>query len=200
MAARPYRRFSFFGATAAAAFALAGCFSFGGKTPDFLLNLTSTSVVEAGATRSGSADTGLTVLTPEIPQRLSTTRVPVQANDVLVAYVEGAQWVDTPQRLFRRLLSETIAAKTGRLVLDEGQTVTSPGTRLAGELIEFDVDAPALQVVVTYDASLVQGDNVEKRRFQATQPIAAVEANAVGVALNLAANQVAADVAGWLSR
>ncbi len=178
--------------------ALAGCISFGAKPPPFLLSLTPDAMLADGASASGPAQGAITVLTPEIPQKLSTPRVPVRANATEIAYVEGAQWVDTPHRLFRRLLSETIAARTGRLVLDEGQGVTDPGTRLAGDLIDFDIDATAMQAVVTYDATLVQGENVNKRRFQARVPIAAVEPQGVGIAMNTAANEVAGEVAAWI--
>ncbi|TXC73630.1 ABC transporter [Sphingorhabdus soli] len=183
---------------AALPLALAGCISFGAKPPPYLLSLTPDAQLDAGATASGPAVGAITVLTPEIPQKLSTPRVPVRANATEIAYVEGAQWVDTPHRLFRRLLSETIAAKTGRLVLDEGQGVADPGTRLAGDLVDFDVDATAMQAVVTYDATLVIGDNVSKRRFQSRVPIAAVEPQGVGIALNTAANAVAGEVAAWI--
>lgn len=178
--------------------ALAGCISFGAEPPPYLLSLTPDAALVDGAAASGPSQGAITVLTPEIPQKLSTPRVPVRANATEIAYVEGAQWVDTPHRLFRRLLSETIAARTGRLVLDEGQAITDPGTRLAGDLTDFDVDATAMQVVVTYDATLVQGENASKRRFQARAPIAAVEPRTVSVAMNAAANEVAGEVAAWL--
>ncbi len=178
--------------------ALAGCISFGAKPPPYLLSLMPDAALVDGATASGPAQGAITVLTPEIPKKLSTPRVPVRANATEIAYVEGAQWIDTPHRLFRRLLSETIAAQTGRLVLDEGQGLTDPGTRLAGDLVDFDVDATAMQAVVTFDATLVQGENASKRRFQARVPIAAIEPQAVGVAMNAAANEVAGEVAAWL--
>ncbi len=182
------------------ALALGACFSFGAKPPPYLLKLAADSALANGATASGAAASAITVLTPEIPQKLSTPRVPVQATDTQVAYVEGAQWVDTPHRLFRTLLSETIAARTGRLVLDEGQGITDPGTRLAGTLTDFDVLAGSSAVQVTYDATLVRGETATKKRFQATAPLAAVDAQSVGVALNAAANQVAHDVADWVGR
>lgn len=178
--------------------ALAGCISFGAKPPPYLLSLTPDAMLADGATASGPAQGAITVLTPEIPQKLSTPRVPVRTNATEIAYVEGAQWVDTPHRLFRRLLSETIAAQTGRLVLDEGQGLTDPGTRLAGDLVDFDVDATAMQAVVTFDATLVQGETASKRRFQARVPITAIEPQGVGVAMNAAANEVAGEVAAWL--
>ena len=47
----------------------------------------------------------------------------MQQDDASVAYVKDAQWVEAPQRLFQRLLSETVAAKTPLVVLDEGPLV-----------------------------------------------------------------------------
>ena len=118
-----------------------------------------------------------------------------------MTYVKDAQWVEAPSRLFQRLVSETVAARTSRVVLDEGQYLTAPGEQLAGQLMEFGVDARSNEVVVAYQAMLVSagGKTVTQRRFEAREPIGGkVEAKPVGEALTRAANKVAVDVAGWL--
>jgi len=76
------------------------------------------------------------------------------------------------------------------------------GARLSGELRAFGVEAGSHQAVVTYDAALTRKDSnvVEKRRFEARVPVSAIEPGPAGVAINQAANQVAAEVADWVGR
>ena len=181
------------------ALALAGCISFGADPPDSLLRLTAAEMVPAATSRTAAAGEAVTVVVPTVAQELRTVRVPVRTGATQVAYLKDAQWVEMPAPLFGRLLSETIAARTGRVVLDPTQFSFDPGVRLTGQLQSFGVDADALQVVAVYDAALARGENrVETRRFEARVPIAAVDVANVGPALNQAANQLAADVAAWI--
>jgi len=186
---------------AVAAATLSGCIGLGGKTPPFLLTLDPEAEPPAGAARTAAEAATLTILIPTAPQKLRTTRIPVQQDDASVTYVKDAQWVEAPSRLFQRLVSETVAARTSRVVLDEGQYLTAPGEQLAGQLMEFGVDARSNEVVVAYQAMLVSagGKTVTQRRFEVREPIGGeVEAKPVGEALTRAANRVAVDVADWL--
>ena len=186
---------------AVAAATLSGCIGLGGKTPPFLLTLDPEAEPPAGAARTAAEAATLTILIPTAPQKLRTTRIPVQQDDASVTYVKDAQWVEAPSRLFQRLVSETVAARTSRVVLDEGQYLTAPGEQLAGQLMEFGVDARTNEVVVAYQAMLVSagGKTVTQRRFEVREPIGGeVEAKPVGEALTRAANRVAVDVADWL--
>ena len=179
--------------------ALAGCISFGAKPPESLLSLTAASSVAAGTAINGSAAQAIAVMEPEASARLAVTRVPVQIDDTQVAYVKDALWVDKPSRLFRRLLGETIRAKTGRLVIDTDDAALTPKNQLRGTLLEFGYDARTASAVVTYDAVRdVNGTQVMTRRFSASVP-ATPEAAPVGAAINQAANEVAAQVADWVS-
>ena len=187
---------------AVAAATLSGCIGLGGKTPPFLLTLDPEAEPPAGAARTAAEAATLTILIPTAPQKLRTTRIPVQQDDASVTYVKDAQWVEAPSRLFQRLVSETVAARTSRVVLDEGQYLTAPGEQLAGQLMEFGVDARSNEVVVAYQAMLVSagGKTVTQRRFEVREAIdGKVEAKPVGEALTRAANKVAVDVAGWLA-
>jgi cholesterol transport system auxiliary component len=178
---------------------LAACISFGAEPPPSLLTLTPTSPVTVGQSQTASADRSITVTVPVVPQEIATARVPVQATATTVAYVKDAQWVEAPARLFARLMSDTITARTGRIVLDPGQFTLNPGVRLTGELRQFGMDAASRSAVVVYDAALARGEGqVEKRRFEARVPVGAIDAASAGPALNQAANQVAADVASWI--
>lgn len=178
---------------------LAGCISFGGKVPATLLSLTPTASVAPGTTISGDIANALAISIPETPTKLANTRIPVQIDDTNIAYVEDAVWVDKPARLFRRLLGETIRARSGRLVVDHDDAALTPRTQLRGTLIDFGYDARTSSAVVTYDAVRdVNGSQVTTRRFSATVPVVAPEAAPVGAALNTAANDVAAQVASWV--
>lgn len=180
---------------------LTGCIGLGGKTPPFLLTLDADAAPTSGEARTAAEAATLTILIPTAPQKLRTTRIPVQQDDSSVTYVKDAQWVEAPQRLFQRLVSETVAARTARVVLDEGQYLTAPGEQLAGQLMDFGIDARSNEAVVVYQAMLVSagGKTVTQRRFEVREPLGAkIEAKPAGEALARAANKVAVDVAGWL--
>lgn len=178
---------------------LSGCVSFGGKPPAQLLSLTPDSRVEPGTQRTAQGGT-LTVMDPEAPKKLDTVRIPVQVDATSIAYVKDAQWVDTPRRLFQKLLSETISARNAVIVLDPGQYSADPGRRLLGELVDFGIDARTGSAIVTFDATLAPlgGGPVSKRRFSASVPVGPIEAGTVGGPINAAANRVATDVAAWV--
>ncbi|MBB6427368.1 ABC-type transport auxiliary lipoprotein family protein [Sphingopyxis sp. JAI128] len=186
-----------------AAVSLSACIGLGGKTPPFLLTLDADAAPVAGGVRTASEAATLTILIPTAPQKLRTTRIPVQQDGASVTYVKDAQWVEAPSRLFQRLVSETVSARTSRVVLDEGQYLTAPGEQLAGQLMEFGVDAATNEVVVAYQAMLVSagGKTVTQRRFEAREAIGGkVEAKPVGEALTRAANKVAGEVSDWLGK
>ena len=182
----------------AAALAVSGCLSFGAKPPPTLMRLTS-DVQPGTSARTAGPGAAITVVPPSVPAELMTPRVPVRTGTTQVAYVKDAQWVEVPAILFARLLSETIAAKSGRVVLDPKQFTFDPGQRLTGTLHTFGLDADRMQAVLIYDAAVSRGkDAVETRRFEARVPVAALDAASAPAALNQAANQVAAEVAAWV--
>lgn len=180
---------------------LAGCISFGAKPPPSLLTITAAASIPVGQTQSTATAATITILVPAVSQALATQRVPVRTSDTDLAYIANALWVEPPARMFARLLSDTVSAKTGRVVLP-AQSMADPGARLSGELRAFGVDAGSIQALVIYDAALTRKDGnvVEKRRFEARVPISAIEPGAAGIGINRAANQVAAEVADWVGR
>lgn len=178
--------------------ALSGCISFGAKPPERLLRLTASETIAPGTAQTISGGEALTVLPPTVPAELATNRVPVRSGATELAYVKDAQWVEPPARLFRQLLSDTITARTGRPVLSGRQFVLDTGARVTGQLHAFGIDEATRSAVVTYDAAVARGATVQTRRFEARVPVGEIEAQAVGAALNQAANQVAAEVADWL--
>ena len=178
--------------------ALSACFG-GGRAPDQLLTLTAAEPRPVATPRSAGQGEAITVAVPSLPQALRTTRIPVYVNETTIQYLTDAVWVEQPGPLFARLLGDTIAARTGRVVLDPGQYSHDPGTRITGTLARFGLDPNNMQVVIVYDATLARtGGGVVTRRFEARVPVAAPDAANVAPALNQTANQIAAEVAAWI--
>lgn len=189
---------------------LAGCISFGAKPPPSLLTLDAAAALPAGQVQSSATARTITIAVPAVPQMLATQRVPVQTGETQLAYIKDALWVEQPSRLFARLMTDTITARTGRVVLSQAQSYADPGARLTGDLRRFGVLADSREAVVTFDGALIRDSAaagtsggtiaVEKRRFEARVPVAAVDAPSAGAALNRAANEVATQVADWVGR
>ena len=185
-------------ATGAVLALLSGCVSLGGKAPPQLLTLTSDAAPAAGSMASASVADAIIVDVPTVERTLDQVRVPVQVSDSAIAYVQDAVWADKPARLFRTVLAETLAAKSGRLVLDQVETGSERSTMLSGQLQRFGYDEGKRAVVVQYDAVIrTPGGPLRKQRFEASEPIGTVDAVSVGAALNRAANTVAVQVAAW---
>lgn len=177
---------------------LGGCLG-GGKAPSELLTLTATQAVPAGTARTATPGESLAVLTPSTPRAINTRRVPVYVNDITIEYLVGATWVEEPQELFRRLVAETVAARTGRLVLDPLNFSEDAGMTLSGSLIRFGFDPTRMEAVVVYEAALAQGSRpLRTQRFEGRVPVAAQDAATITPALNEAANKVAGEVAAWV--
>lgn len=179
---------------------LGGLLGGGGKPPPYLFTLTPAAADPRTIVRAAAAGRAVTINVPVVAKELRTVRVPVQVSPTVVQYVPNLQWIDTPDRLFRDLVAETVRRTTDRVVLDPNQTSLDPGLVVSGQLQKFGYDAQTGQVVVQYDAALTTGggDRVEARRFTATAPSDGTSAS-VAPALNSAANQVAAEVAKWIA-
>jgi cholesterol transport system auxiliary component len=186
-----------------ASLALSACVSLGGgKPPTQLLTLTSSASLAADAGQSAKGAAAITIAIPTVPQANATTRVAVSDGPVAIAYVKDAVWVEPPARLFQRVVSETVAAKTGRVVLDPRVFTVEPGLIVQGQLKAFGIDARRQEAVVIYDAMIQRdrGKSVETRRFEVRKPVASVTATPVGIALNAATNEIAERVADWIGK
>lgn len=185
-----------------AALPLAGCISFGATPPDTLMKLEATAQVPVGQVQNSATAKSIVIGVPVTPQSLATQRVPVATSATSVAYVKDAQWTEPPSRLFARVVSDTVSARTGRVVLSPVQAVAEANDDLEGELRTFGLDAATREAVVTFDGALQRAGQpaTEKRRFEARVPVAAIDAASAGPALNQAANQVASEVADWIGR
>ena len=187
--------------TLALPWAASGCISVGigggGKPLPSLVTLTAAAQAPAGQTLSSSSADPLVVLSPEVDRTLATTRIPVQISDSAVAYLTGAAWLDQPGHLFQNLLIETIRARGKRLVLDDNLPQTL--IRVSGRLDAMGYDARSRSVTVRFDALRVGRDGVTTtRRFEAVEKDIGPLAADVTPALNLAANDVAGQVADWV--
>jgi cholesterol transport system auxiliary component len=190
---------------AGAAALLSGCsISLIGKAsppPPFLMNLTTTAenTPKPSESRVVKALDVVVISLPTVPQALAQNRVPVTRDGTAIAYLTGGSWVEQPAKLFHRLMSETVRARTGRHVLDLRQFPGEPGAVVSGQLIHMDVEENTKKVFMVYEATVVTADKrVRTRRFETSEPVAAIEAKAVADALNTAANRMAGDVASWI--
>lgn len=193
------------GTAIALAAALCGCslgslLGGGSKTPPVLYTLTP-EAPEANVARTAAVGETVTIRTPTVPKELRALRVPARLGGTQVQYVTDLQWVDTPDKLFRALVEETVRRTTSRIVLDPAQSTLDPGLVVTGQLNHFGYDVQQGMVVVEYDASIATqgGTHVESRRFQSSIPADGTAAT-VAPALNSAANRVAMDVANWIGR
>ncbi|HZU51973.1 MAG TPA: ABC-type transport auxiliary lipoprotein family protein, partial [Sphingomicrobium sp.] len=144
----------------------------GGKPPATLVTLTPEAAAPELIARNATAGQSVTIETPTVPKELAFVRVPVQLTPTNVQYVANLQLVDTPDRLFQRLLEETVRRTTSRVVLDPAQSALDPGIAVSGELQRFGYDASTGEVIVTYDAALSAPGSagVHTRRFTARAP------------------------------
>ena len=171
----------------------------GGKAPPWLLTLTPQAPAPESVARTAGPGEAVKIAIPVIPKEIRTTRVPVHSGPIAIAYVQDLTWVDTPDRLFQDLLSETVTRMTNRVVLDPNQSALDPGITISGNLSRFGYDEQEGMVVVRYDAAMARsgGAAVSTRRFEAREP-ADGTANSVAPAINAAANRVAMEVAQWV--
>ena len=171
----------------------------GGKMPPWLLTLTPQAPAPASIARTAGPGQAVTIDTPVIPKEVRTNRVPVHEGPIAIAYVKDLTWVDTPDRLFQDLLTETVTRMTNLVVLDPDQSTLDPGTTVSGSLSRFGYDAQEGVVIVRYDAAMARsgGTAVATRRFEAREPADGTAAT-VAPAINAAANRVAMDVAQWV--
>jgi cholesterol transport system auxiliary component len=159
----------------------AGCFG-GGAAPAELLTLTPAQTLPPGEARSAGSDGALAVLAPSCPALDQHPPHPVYVDAITIEYLKNATYVEEPHQLFRRVLAETIGARTGRLVLDPGNFTQEAGATLSGQLLQFGFEPARMQVVVSYEAAIAPldrrapdpplrgacaGDRADRRRHRA---------------------------------
>lgn len=169
------------------------------KPPQNLLTIGATATPRPW---DGAAPLGPTIAVdvPMVPMTLQTVRLPVTTSATDVSYLAGAIWAEQPNRQFRQLVADTLSA-SGFAVINRRETSIPPARILSGTLLVFglDVTNPSAPVVrVRYDAQLAGGGKViALRRFETSVPVSSQSPTAVAQALNVAANSLAGEVAGW---
>ena len=180
--------------------AASGCALLGGaKAPKNLITLSATAPSPGPIARSGNAAETVTVEDPIVAKEIRTTRVAAQSGSTTIAYIKDLTLIDTPDKLFKNLVAETILRTTNRVVLDPKQSSLDPGLLVSGRLTDFGYEGGQGTVLVRYDAALstAGGTRVDTRRFEARASADGTAAT-VGPALNQAANEVAVQVAQWI--
>ena len=109
----------------------------GGKTPASLATLSATAPDPGPISRSANAGESVTIEVPVIAKEIRTTRVAAQVGSTTVAYIKDLTLVDTPDRLFKDLVAETVLRTTNRVVLDSDQSTLDPGLVVSGRLTDF---------------------------------------------------------------
>src|SRR6478609_6929398 len=155
--------------------------------------LSATTPLAAGPAISTTDKKAVAIGNVSVIPALATQRVLVTDGPTAVAYLKDGLWAAQPNLLFRALLSETITAKTGRVIPDRRLLAVDPDTRLSGQISAFGLDGPGSAVVLTFDAALAHSgsDTLQARRFTARVPVLSQDPQNVAAALNQAANQVA---------
>lgn len=184
-----------------ASIALAGCISLGPKVPQQLLSLSPDTSAQVGPVTTASTADAIVVLNPESDRSLDMLRVPVRVNAATIAYLEDIAWVEKPAFQFRALLAETLRTRTSRLVVEDGDFDVVGRTVVNGRLLAMGYDAPTHSVVVRIDMQRQdKGGAIVSRRFEAI--VSGIEAKAapVSTALGKASNDVAGQVADWITQ
>ena len=175
----------------------------GGKTPPALQTLRSDAPPVSARTDPRNT---LTVAVPSVTGAIQTLRLAVTTSDTEVSYFKDKKhefvWSEQPARLMQRLLADTAASKAGVTIIDSRQSDLAAVRKLSGVLVDCGMDVRGAPVArIRFDATLSGRDGklFATRRFEASEPVAMQTAPAIGQALNVAANRLATDVAGWIA-
>jgi len=186
---------------ALASVALVGCISFGPKVPQQLLSLVPDSTAQVGPVTTGNTADAIVVLNPEADRSLDMLRVPVRVNASTIAYLEDIAWIEKPAHQFRSLLAETLRTRTSRLVVEDGDIDAIGRTVVSGRLLAMGYDAPTQSVVVRIEMQRQEkAGAITSRRFEAVIPGVEAKAAPVASALGRASNDVATQVATWVTQ
>lgn len=184
-----------------ASLALAGCISFGPKVPQQLLSLVPDNTAQVGLVTTGNTADAIVVLNPEADRSLDMLRVPVRVNASTIAYLQDIAWIEKPAHQFRSLLAETLRTRTSRLVVEDGDIDAIGRTVVSGRLLAMGYDAPTQSVVVRIEMQRQEkGGAITSRRFEAIVPGIEAKAAPVAAALGRASNDVATQVATWVTQ
>jgi phospholipid/cholesterol/gamma-HCH transport system substrate-binding protein len=142
----------------------------------------------------------LIVMRPSAPVALETPRILVEAPDGRIAAgFDDAQWADSAPLLLQAKLIESFE-NAGYLRVASDVAGLLADHQLLIELRAFQVEAgDRPTAIVDFTAKLADagGNILSARRFQASAPVAAMEAAAAAAALSEAFDKAATDLVGW---
>ncbi len=142
----------------------------------------------------------LTVMRPTAPIALETTRILVEQPDGLIAAgFDEAQWSDNPGLLIQaRLIQSFENAGYPRVANDTSGLAGDH--QLLIELRAFQIEAgdkPTAKVDFTAKLADSAGNILSAKRFEATAPVATMDAPTAAAALSAAFVKTATEVVGW---
>ncbi|HDS1733557.1 MULTISPECIES: ABC-type transport auxiliary lipoprotein family protein [Pseudomonas] len=147
-------------------------------------------------------DWSLRLNKPLASEALAGPRIAVIPQGDIISGYKGARWSDPTPLLVRNRLLDGFQrdGRVQRLSADDSNLQAD--YELAGELQAFqsEYQATGVEVVIRYDARLVQGRSqriLASRRFEVRQPLAASEVSAVVAGFGKASDQLVAQLADW---
>lgn len=143
----------------------------------------------------------LRIVQPAVPAELRTLRIPVERTATQVQFLAYGQWVEPPAPQLQRLLLSALAARTGRLTVDERSADVATQERLSGRLTAFglDVSQGKPQAHLRFEALLTRTAAPPRSRiFEIYLPVAQQSAPATAAALQQASHMLADQLALWL--
>ena len=151
----------------------------------------------------------LLVTPPETIAELRPPRIAVFTSLTGVAYLPNARWVDPPARLMTRLLEDRLQDASTGIVITPRQFEVGYNYLLNSRLTGFNLDVRdgthfarvelEASLITAPTASAPDQEIVGVQRFSATRQLSSLDPLSVTENLNAAANDVATQLANWLS-
>jgi len=189
-------------------FGLSGCGSlvkFGPEGPPPSLYRLETATPAAAPEASTTPRGVLLVALPDAAAELRGDRILVRSTARQIAYLGGARWADRPALMTMGLIEEALHAQGAFRILGPRQIDIPADYRLDSALDRFEIDAsgPAPVARATLDLSLSVLKPIRlvgTRRFTAEVRADSESIASMIKAFNLAASQIAADAAPWITQ
>jgi cholesterol transport system auxiliary component len=135
------------------------------------------------------------------PAELALDRIVVRRGVQEVLYAKGARWTDKPSRLMRNLISDYLKAASQSIVASPTQIDVPIVYRLSGRLSAFQVRVEGTPTATVRFEALLNNTRSRvpvSRVFTSEAPASSDSPAAMAAAINVASNQVAADVTSWM--
>jgi cholesterol transport system auxiliary component len=148
-----------------------------------------------------SITTAIRVEDFDAPAELALDRIVVRRGLQEVLYAKGARWTDKPSRLMRTLVSDYLKAASQSIVASPTQIDVPIVYRLSGRLSAFQIRIDGTPTATVRFEALLNNtrSRVPVSRVFTSEAFASSDSPAaMAAAINVAGNQVAADVTSWM--